>query len=131
MLEEDNVRQGFLEQDQYERLLEELPANLKALFVCGYHTGARKNEFYSFSRPNSRQFHPLDRTKGQTTGGGGNSTSPLVACPVTPPLKLRKAIKTPPPTKVVRIRRNVPAPRAHAHPKNGYPFDSGERNRPG
>src|ERR1019366_36352 len=40
----DNVRQGFLEQDQYERLLEELPANLKALFVCGYHTGARKNE---------------------------------------------------------------------------------------
>src|ERR1017187_6818465 len=44
MLEEDNVRQGFLEQDQYERLLEELPASLKALFVCGYHTGARKNE---------------------------------------------------------------------------------------
>jgi len=43
-LEEDNVRQGFLEQDQYERLLEELPTNLKALFVCGYHTGARKNE---------------------------------------------------------------------------------------
>jgi integrase len=25
-------------------LLEELPATLKALFVCGYHTGARKNE---------------------------------------------------------------------------------------
>jgi integrase len=43
-LEQDNVRQGFLEQEQYERLLEELPANLKALFVCGYHTGARKNE---------------------------------------------------------------------------------------
>jgi integrase len=44
VLEEDNVRQGFLEQDQYEQLLEELPANLKALFVCGHHTGARKNE---------------------------------------------------------------------------------------
>jgi integrase len=44
VLEEDNVRQGFLEQDQYERLLEELPGNLKALFVCAYHTGARKNE---------------------------------------------------------------------------------------
>jgi integrase len=44
MLEENNVRQGFLEQDQYERLLEQLPLNLKALFVCGYHTGARKNE---------------------------------------------------------------------------------------
>jgi integrase len=46
MLEKDNVRQGFLEQEQYERLLEELPASLKALFVCGYHTGARKNELW-------------------------------------------------------------------------------------
>ncbi len=44
VLEENNVRQGFLEQDEYERLLEELPEDLKALFVCGYHTGARKNE---------------------------------------------------------------------------------------
>ena len=44
MLSEDNVRQGFLEQEQYERLLEELPTPLKALYVCGYHTGARKNE---------------------------------------------------------------------------------------
>lgn len=43
VLEEDNVRQGFLEQDQYEQLLEKLPVDLKAL-VCGYHTGARKNE---------------------------------------------------------------------------------------
>ena len=71
------------------------------------------------------------RTKGQTTGGVGNSTSPLVACPATPPLRLRKAIKTALPIRVTRIRRNVAAPRAHAHPKNGYPFDSGERNRPG
>jgi integrase len=43
-LEEDNVRQGFLEQEHYEWLLEALPPNLQALFVCGYHTGARKNE---------------------------------------------------------------------------------------
>jgi integrase len=51
VLEEDNVRQGFLEQDQYEKLLEELPANLKALFVCGYHTGARKNELRRIQWP--------------------------------------------------------------------------------
>jgi integrase len=44
VLAEHNVRQGFLEQDQYERLSEELPTALKALYVCGYHTGARKNE---------------------------------------------------------------------------------------
>jgi len=43
-LEEDNARQGFLDLDRYERLLEELPKSLKALFVCGYHVGARKNE---------------------------------------------------------------------------------------
>lgn len=43
-LEEDNIRQGFLEQHEYEKLIEQLPARLKALFVCGYHTGARKNE---------------------------------------------------------------------------------------
>jgi integrase len=43
-LEEDNARQGFLEPEQYEKLLEELPTNLKALYVCGYHVGARKGE---------------------------------------------------------------------------------------
>lgn len=43
-LDEDNARQGFLEPEQYEKLLEELPTALKALFVCGYHTGARKGE---------------------------------------------------------------------------------------
>jgi integrase len=43
-LPEDNARQGFLEPDQYETLLAELPPSLKALFVCGYHVGARKNE---------------------------------------------------------------------------------------
>jgi integrase len=43
-LPEHNARQGFLEPDQYEKLLEQLPLNLKALFVCGYHTGGRKNE---------------------------------------------------------------------------------------
>jgi integrase len=43
-VDEDNARQGFLDIEQYERLLDELPLPLKALFVCGYHTGARKGE---------------------------------------------------------------------------------------
>jgi integrase len=43
-LEEDNARQGFIEREQYQVLLGELPESLRALFVCGYHTGARKNE---------------------------------------------------------------------------------------
>jgi integrase len=43
-LEEDNARQGFLEPDEYEKLLSELPERLKALFVCAYHLGGRKGE---------------------------------------------------------------------------------------
>jgi integrase len=43
-LEEDNARQGFLEPEQYEKLLEELPLRLKALYVCASHAGARKGE---------------------------------------------------------------------------------------
>jgi integrase len=43
-LDEGDPRQAFLEQEQYERLLDEMPARLKALLVCGYHTGARKGE---------------------------------------------------------------------------------------
>src|ERR1017187_4395925 len=53
-------------------------------------------------------------TKGQTTGGGGNSTSPLVACPVTPPLKLRKAIKTTPPQRLSGSAATFPL-RARMH----------------
>src|ERR1039457_3493846 len=54
------------------------------------------------------------RTKGQTTGGAGNSTSPLVACPATPPLRLRKAMKNSPPTKVVWSAATFPL-RARMH----------------
>jgi integrase len=43
-LEEDNVRQGFLEPEQYEGVQVELPQRLKALFVCAYHVGTRKGE---------------------------------------------------------------------------------------
>jgi integrase len=50
-LEEDNARQGFIEREQYETLLGEMPTNLKALFVCGYHTGARKNELRRIQWP--------------------------------------------------------------------------------
>jgi integrase len=50
-LEEDNVRQGFLEPDQYENLLEKLPQQLKAVFVCGYHVGTRSGELRKIQWP--------------------------------------------------------------------------------
>ena len=50
-LEEDNVRQGFLEPEQYEKVLESLPQRLKALFVCAYHVGTRKGELRKIQWP--------------------------------------------------------------------------------
>ena len=44
MLKENNVRKGFLEYDQYVKLRNELPPELRALFVVGYYTGARIGE---------------------------------------------------------------------------------------
>ena len=41
---EDNVREGFLEYDDHETLLNELPASLKALFVVAFHSGCRRGE---------------------------------------------------------------------------------------
>lgn len=43
-LEEDNARQGFIEQGQYQTLLAELPQHLKCLLVIGYHCGNRLGE---------------------------------------------------------------------------------------
>jgi integrase len=43
-LSEDNVREGFLDTDNYRKLLMELPSRLRLLFIIGYHTGARVGE---------------------------------------------------------------------------------------
>jgi integrase len=43
-LEEDNVRQGFIEQAQYLSLRNALPDHLKTLMVVGYHCGNRLGE---------------------------------------------------------------------------------------
>jgi len=39
---EDNVRQGFLDLNGYDKVLDTLPTSLKCLFVVGYHIGNRK-----------------------------------------------------------------------------------------
>lgn len=43
-LEEDNVRQGFVEHAQYIALREKLPTHLKCLLVVGFHVGCRLGE---------------------------------------------------------------------------------------
>jgi integrase len=44
MVKETTIRKGFLTDEQYSALLEELPEELKSLFVCGYVTGMRRGE---------------------------------------------------------------------------------------
>jgi len=44
MVPETNVRQGFLTDDQYEKLRDALPDYLKPLFIVGYFTGVRVGE---------------------------------------------------------------------------------------
>jgi len=51
MLEEDNVRTGFLEHEPYRRLRNELPIYLRLLLVIGYHVGCRKGELLEIEWP--------------------------------------------------------------------------------
>jgi integrase len=76
-LPEGDARQGFLEPDQYERMLEELPANLKALFVCGYHTGARKGELRAIQWPQVNFEDGLIRLPAEQTKNKRPRTLPI------------------------------------------------------
>jgi len=68
-LDEDNVRQGFLDASAYTALLAELPERLKALCVCAYHVGTRKGELRKI-RWDQVDFEALTirLTKRQTKG---------------------------------------------------------------
>ena len=48
---ETNIRKGFLSDEQYDKLRDELPAELKALFVTGYITGLRRGEITAIHWP--------------------------------------------------------------------------------
>jgi integrase len=48
---ETNIRKGFLSDEQYDKLRDELPSELKALFVTGYITGLRRGEITAIQWP--------------------------------------------------------------------------------
>jgi integrase len=48
---ETNIRKGFLTDEQYDSLRDELPAELKSLFVTGYITGLRRGEITAIQWP--------------------------------------------------------------------------------
>lgn len=68
-LDEDNARQGFLEDHEYQALRDALPEHLKTLLVVGYHVGNRAGELrklqWSQVDLEARQFN---LTSGQTKG---------------------------------------------------------------
>ncbi len=47
MLEENNVRKGFFEHDEYVRVKQTLPEDVRPLLVFAYQTGCRKGEILS------------------------------------------------------------------------------------
>jgi integrase len=49
--EDDNVRKGFVDWDDYRRFLAELPDELKMLLVFGFHYGIRKSELLTYQWP--------------------------------------------------------------------------------
>ena len=49
MLEENNVRIGFLEHEAYTRLRDALPAEVRLLFIVAYHVGCRRGELLKIS----------------------------------------------------------------------------------
>jgi integrase len=51
MIQETTVRKGFLSDEEYSALRDELPDELKGLFVCAYTTGIRKGELLSIRWP--------------------------------------------------------------------------------
>src|ERR1035437_2112247 len=69
MVKETTVRQGFLSDEKYERLRDELPHELKPLFVCDYKHGIRKSELLAIQWPQvDFKAGLITLSKGETKG---------------------------------------------------------------
>ena len=79
MLEEKNVRTGFLDDAGYMRLKQELPEYLRPLFVVGYHVGNRLGELRKL-RWNQVDFAQsrITLNPGETKNGEGR-TLPILS----------------------------------------------------
>jgi integrase len=72
MVQENNVRTGFLTDEQYTKLLAELPTELKPLFATAYATGIRYGELLAIRWPQvdfTEGFITLEN--GETKNGEG------------------------------------------------------------
>jgi integrase len=60
MLEESNVRKGFLEHDAYLRLRDALPSVSRLLFVAAYHVGCRRGELMRIQWPQAAPIYAVE-----------------------------------------------------------------------
>jgi integrase len=74
LLQEHNVRTGFLEHEAYLKLLDELPEEVKPILVVGYHTGARHRELINLKwRQVDLPANQITLDPGTTKNGEGRT----------------------------------------------------------
>lgn len=67
MLEENNVRTGFFEHEEYRALLPELPEHLRPVLAFGYFTGCRRGEIVALKWPQVDLARGVVRLEAGTT----------------------------------------------------------------
>src|SRR4051812_34292533 len=77
MLEEDNVREGFLEHDDYLRFRGELPDHQRLILVIGYHLGMRRGEILKLRWDQVDWKENLIRLERKQTKGKQARVAPL------------------------------------------------------
>lgn len=80
-LPENNIREGFLEHDDYRRIMNHLPAHQHLLWCFAYYLGIRKGELLKFRwdwlLPYWKQKMPIVKIPGKFTKNGKPHTIPL------------------------------------------------------
>ena len=77
LLEEHNVRTGFLDYEQYRTLRNELPPQIRPLFVVAYHVGGRRGELSSVQWPQVDFAASQIRLRGADTKNEEARTLPI------------------------------------------------------
>jgi len=76
-LKENNVREGFLEADKYQLLLDALAEDVKPVFVVAYHLGMRTGELLALKRSWVELEEGLIYVNGRVTKNGEPKTAPI------------------------------------------------------
>jgi integrase len=74
---QDNVREGFLEEEGYQKLLAELPAHVRPLLIIGYHVGMRAGELLKLEAGMVDLAGKVIRVSRRTTKGNREKLVPI------------------------------------------------------